>query len=107
VVDSALTVSDADDTNLEGAQVQVEGFEPGDDLVWVNQLNISGGFDSEVGVLTVSGSAPVADYETALRSIKFRHFGDNQSAFRPIAFKVNDGDLDSAFAFKTIDIVTP
>ena len=106
-VDSALTVTDADDVNLEGAQVQIEGFEPGDDLVWTDQLGITGSFDSEVGVLPLTGSAPLADYETALRSIKFRHAGDNQSAFRSVAFKVNDGSVDSAFSLKSIDLVTP
>jgi hypothetical protein len=103
-VDAALTVADSDDVNLESARVQIVGFEPGDDLVWVDQLGISGSFDSETGVLTVSGSAPVADYETALRSVKFRHFGYNVSTSRTISFKVNDGELDSNAADKSIDI---
>jgi Bacterial Ig domain len=107
VVDPGLTVTDADDVNIESAHVQIDGFEPGDDLVWSDQLGISGGFDSEVGALDLVGTASLADYETALRSIKFRHFGDNQSAFRTVAFKVNDGELDSEFALKTVDLVTP
>jgi hypothetical protein len=106
-VDPALAVTDADDVNMESARVQIAGFEPGDDLVYVDQPGISGTYDSEIGVLTLLGPAPVADYETALRSIKYRHFGDNQSAFRTIEVKVNDGDFDSNFAFKTIDITTP
>jgi hypothetical protein len=107
VVDNALTVTDADDTDLEGAQVQIEGFEPGDELIWSDQGAITGSFDSEVGVLPLLGTATVAEYETALRSIKFRHSGDNQSAFRSVAFKVNDGSFDSAFALKAIDLVAP
>jgi hypothetical protein len=103
-VDPGLTVSDADDVNLESARVQIVGFEPGDDLVWADQLGISGSFDSETGVLTVAGSAPVADYETALRSIKFRHLADNVETSRTIEFKVNDGELDSNAATKSIDI---
>jgi hypothetical protein len=107
VVDDALTVTDADDTNLEGGRVQIEGFEPGDELVYVDQAGISGSFDTGVGVLDLAGTASVADYETALRSIRFRHFGDNQSAFRSAAFRVNDGELDSSFALKRIDVIAP
>ncbi|HEX8065925.1 MAG TPA: hypothetical protein VF520_05315 [Thermoleophilaceae bacterium] len=107
VVDDALTVTDADDANLEGGRVQIEGFEPGDELVYVDQPGISGSFDPGVGVLDLAGTASVADYEAALRSIRFRHSGDNQSAFRSVAFRVNDGDLDSSFALKRIDVVTP
>jgi hypothetical protein len=105
--DNLLTVTDADDTNIEGGQVQIVGFEPGDDLVFANQLGITGNFDSETGLLTLSGPAPVADYETALRSVKFRHFGDNVEATRTLEFKVNDGDFDSNTAPRTIDVVPP
>jgi hypothetical protein len=66
-----------------------------------------GTFDSGVGVLDLAGTASVADYETALRSIRFRHFGDNQSAFRSVAFRVNDGEVDSSFALKRIDVIAP
>ena len=104
-VDGALTVTDADDTNLESAQVQIVGFEPGDDLAFAPQLGISGNFDSEVGVLSLTGPAPVADYETALRSVLFRHFGDNVEASRTVEFKANDGDFDSNVASKSIDLV--
>jgi trimeric autotransporter adhesin len=106
-VDPDLTVTDADDVNIESGHVQIDGFEPGDELTYADQLGITGTFDSEIGTLTLTGTAPVADYETALRSIKFRHFGDNQSAFRTVAFKVNDGEADSSFALKSIDVVTP
>jgi hypothetical protein len=103
--DPGLVVSD-DEANLESGHVQVDGFEPGDELVYVDQLGIAGVFNTGTGVLTLTGTATVADYETALRSIKFRHTGDNQSAFRTVAFKVNDGELDSAFGLRSIQLVS-
>ena len=103
-VDPGLLVTDADDTNIESGHVQVDGFEPGDELVFVDQLGISGVFNTGTGVLTLSGTATLADYETAMRSIKFRHTGDNQSAFRTVAFKVNDGELDSAFGLRSLQL---
>ena len=106
VVDPDLTVTDADDANIESAHVQIDGIELGDELLFTDQLGITGTLD-ETGFLSLTGSAPVADYQTALSSIRFRHFGDNQSAFRTIAFKVNDGEEDSAFALKSISLIPP
>jgi hypothetical protein len=104
-VDSALTVSDVDDTSLEGAQVSISaGHESGDELVFAAQLGITGGYDSGTGVLTLSGTASVADYQTALRSIEFRHTGDNPAASKTVQFKVNDGAADSSAAAKDIAV---
>jgi hypothetical protein len=104
-VDSGVTVTDADDTNIESAEVTISsGFESGDDLVFVDQSGISGVYNTGTGVLTLSGTASVADYEAALRSVKFDHNGADPAASRTVGFKVNDGDADSNTASKSIDI---
>jgi trimeric autotransporter adhesin len=104
-VDAALTVTDADDTNIEGGQVRISsGFEVGDDLVYVDQLGISGVYNTGTGVLTLTGTASVSDYQTALRSIAYRHTGVNTQSSKTVEFKVNDGDVDSNNALKSIDI---
>jgi hypothetical protein len=54
-----------------------------------------GHIDPDTGALSLSGSAPLADYETALRSVKFRHVGDDPATSRSIEFTANDGDADS------------
>jgi hypothetical protein len=56
--------------------------------------------------LTLTGSAPVADYQTALASIDFSSGNDPGSLTRSVTFTVNDGALDSAPVTRTID-VTP
>ena len=77
-IDGALTVTDADDTNLESGQVRISAnFETADELVFAAQNGITGTYDSGTGVLTLSGTASVPNYQTALRSIQFRHTGDN------------------------------
>jgi hypothetical protein len=102
-IDSALTVTDADDTNLEGGQVRISsGFQSGDDLVFVNQNGISGDYNSGTGVLTLSGSASVADYQTALRSTQFQSTNSQPVASKIVEFKVNDGDTDSNAATKDL-----
>jgi trimeric autotransporter adhesin len=104
-VDSALTVADVDDASLEGGAVRIaSGFEPADELVFTDQNGIAGVYDSETGVLTLTGTASVADYETALRSVEFRNGGDNPAASRTVEFTVSDGELDSAAAAKEIAI---
>jgi hypothetical protein len=93
-VDSGLTVSDVDDANIEGAQVEItSGFQSGDDLVFVNQLGISGVYNTGTGVLTLTGTASTADYQTALRSVAYRHTGDDPSTSKTVKFTVDDGAL--------------
>jgi hypothetical protein len=106
-VDAALTAGDVDNTTLSGGQVRISsGFQSGDELVFVDQAGISGVYDSGTGVLTLSGTASVADYETALRSISFRGTSDDPPASKTVELVVNDGELDSAAATKDI-AVTP
>ena len=107
-VDSGVTVADADDTNIESAQVRIStDFTAGDELVFVNQPGIDGVYDTGTGVLTLTGSASVADYQAALQSIKFRDAGSGAGTSRTIEFVVNDGDVDSNAATKSIDIGPP
>jgi trimeric autotransporter adhesin len=106
-VDSGLTVGDPDDTELTGAEVSISGFESGDDLVFVDQNGIEGTYSTGTGVLSLSGTASVSDYENALRSIEFGTTNASPSSSRSIDFKVNDGDVDSATASKSISLVQP
>ena len=39
-----------------------------------------------MGVLTLTGTASVADYESALRSIKYRHTSDNRGGSVTVEF---------------------
>jgi hypothetical protein len=106
-IDPDLTVGDVDDTNIEGARVEISsGFVSGDDLIYVDQLSIDGDYNTTSGVLTLTGSAPLADYQTALRSIKYRFTEGNAADSRAVEFTVNDGDLDGA-APKNIAVNDP
>ena len=110
VLDSGLTVSDADNTTLASATVSItSGLFAGDTLNFTNQNGISGSYDSGTGVLTLTGSASVANYQAALRSITFSSTSDNPTNFgadtsRTISWQVNDGALDSTAATSTVNI---
>jgi hypothetical protein len=107
-IDSALTVTDADDTDLVGGTVRISAdFQSGDDLVFVDQAGIDGEYDTVTGVLTLTGPASLAAYETALRSIKYRYVGEDPptAATKEVEFVVSDGDDDSNPAVKGIAII--
>jgi VCBS repeat-containing protein len=95
-ITSTLTISDLDDTNIESAVVQITGNYAGaqDVLAFTNQNGISGNLVG--GTLTLTGSATLAQYEAALRSITYENTSDNPSALtRTISFTINDGDANS------------
>src|SRR5439155_994719 len=89
-VDPAVAVADADATNLESARVTLSsGYAGGDELLFTDQNGITGSFDSDNGILNLSGTASVADYQTALQSVTFHDNGTNVSTSRTIQFVVN------------------
>ncbi len=93
-ITSTLTVSDVDNTTLAGATVGItSGFESANDtLAFTNQNGITGSYDGSTGVLTLTGTASLADYQTALRSVVFSSSdGGPSPGSRTIAFQVNDG----------------
>jgi hypothetical protein len=70
----------------------------------VNQNGISGVYNTGTGILALTGTSSVANYQTALRSIKFSSSNSSPSASKTVAFKVNDGDVDSNSATKNLSI---
>ena len=98
IVDPALTLSDIDDTHLESATVTITGnFVAGQDtLLFTDQSGITGNFSGATGVLTLTGTATLAQYQAALRSVQYDNTSDNpNTATRTITFVVNDGSLSS------------
>ena len=107
VIDSGLTVADADDASLEGAQVRISaGFQSADQLLFSDQNGITGSYDAGTGVLTLTGTSSVANYQAALRSVEYRHTGDDPSAAKTVEFRADDGDGLGPAATRNID-VTP
>ncbi|HEY4423043.1 MAG TPA: tandem-95 repeat protein [Pyrinomonadaceae bacterium] len=93
-IDPDLTVTDIDSTNLTGATVAITAFfQSGQDvLVFTNQLGITGNYNSGTGILTLTGTSSVANYQTALRSVAYQNSSDNPSTTpRAATFAVTDG----------------
>lgn len=81
-VDASLTLSDADSTTMNGAKVIVgAGFKSTEDQLspasGTNADGITYSYDSAKGVLTLSGSATIAQYQAALRAVKYNNTSEN------------------------------
>ena len=104
---SSITVTDSDDSDIEGATVQVsvnyDSFE--DVLSFTNQLGITGSWDSGTGILTLSGTSTVANYQTALRAITYENTEPLPlENTRTISFTVNDGSDNSNLETRDISV---
>jgi VCBS repeat-containing protein len=107
-VDPNLTVSDVDNTTLQSAQVWFgDGYLRGQDrLLFTDQLGITGSFDFNTGVLTLTGNASVADYETALRSVQYEDFNPTPAeGILYVNFSVSDGTDTSLTDTRVLEIV--
>jgi Cadherin-like domain/Bacterial cadherin-like domain/RTX calcium-binding nonapeptide repeat (4 copies)/Bacterial Ig domain len=100
-----MTISDVDNGTLTGATVTIgTGFVAGDLLrlaggqSGVTGSGITYSYNAATGVLTLSGVASVADYQTTLAALNFKSSSDNPGTSRDIIVVVNDGAANSVAA---------
>lgn len=111
-VDGALTVTDADDTDLVSATVTLTNPQNGAQealSVAAPAATCPGLAVSGPGhALTITGTATVAAYQGCLRSVLYGNASQNPTALpdRLVTFVANDGDDPSNTAQKTVT-VTP
>lgn len=102
-VSGDAVVSDVDSADLASATLTIDAPLAGDELTFLTTGNITGNLVG--GVLTLSGSATLADYQTAIRSVGFRNASnEDPGTTRTITVKVNDGSVDSNVLTRTITI---
>jgi hypothetical protein len=76
-----------------------------DVLAFTAQNGITGSFDAATGVLTLTGSATVASYQVALRSVTYANTNAAPStATRTLSIVASDGQADSLPAGRDITI---
>jgi len=106
-VDGALTISDGDSVQIVSAQVTISGnYRAGEDrLVFANQFGITGVWNATLDRLTLTGTATVTDYQSALRTVAYRNTSDAPfESPRTIAFVVNDGAGNSVVVSTTVNV---
>src|SRR4029079_1617772 len=91
-ITSALTVTAAGNTTGATVTIGTGLASPEDVLSFANQLGITGSYDAASGVLTLSESASAADYQTALRAVRYSNTSENPSTLtRAVIFQVRAG----------------
>jgi hypothetical protein len=107
IIAGTINVNDADDTNLSGAVIEISGnYRQGEDILsFENQNGITGVWNAAAGKMSLSGSSTVANYQAALRSIKYYNSSVNpDTAYRTVSFTVTDGSSNSNTVTGTIVI---
>ncbi len=109
-ITSNLKIRDADNAMLDSAVVKIaQNYVKSEDiLTFTNANGITGTWDNTEGVMTLTGVASIADYQNALRTVKYQNLNTaNPYTFnRKISFSVKDGSHYSQAAERTI-IITP
>lgn len=100
-------IIDPDDDTLTHASIgfQAGNFRPDlDVLEFQNTTHLRGNFDLQTGILVFSGRAPLAEYRTALRSVKYLHLNTIDPLLTPrtVSFAVHDGEIQGATKDKVI-----
>jgi hypothetical protein len=110
VLDSGLVVTDASSSTLSSATVRITGYISGDTLTVGTPGGLGTSFSN--GALTLTGTASLATYQTALESISYSvspsnsdPTGGGSHSTRTIDWTVNDGVLNSGTATSTLDTV--
>ncbi len=101
-----LTITDAGGENIESAKVTINNKINGDILSFIDQNGITGDYDSSTGVLTLTGSASISSYQTALRSITFKSSVDEvDTTSRDISFTIGSAisSSDTGHYYEYID----
>jgi hypothetical protein len=106
-----LLVTDPDSPNLNSATIQITNLLDGtaESLSAVTTgTNITANYDNVTGILSLSGSDTVSNYQQVLRTVSY----DNTAAIptatnRTVTFTVSDGALASPVATATIQFNSP
>jgi hypothetical protein len=102
----SLNLSDVDDTQIASATVSISANRQSGDTLSLNaalatDLGITSSYDSNTGVLSITGTAKVSAYQEALRAVQFSSSNAELTANgaapnRSISWSVVDGNSDGA-----------
>ena len=107
VIDNTLTITDVDDTNIESATVTISaGNVPAEDVLsFTAAFGITGTYTPATGILALSGTATLAQYESVLESVAYQNTSDNpNTGNRTITWVVFDGNDNSAGTTSTLTV---
>ena len=108
IVTPLTTVTDVDNTNLTGATVRISAgyLNTEDVLAFTNTPNITGTWTAATGILTLTGTTTVANYQSAIQSITYQNTNNTtpSTTVRTVSFQVNDGAALSNITTRNINV---
>ncbi|MCW5846032.1 MAG: cadherin domain-containing protein [Anaerolineae bacterium] len=114
IASQSVTIADVDDTMMEGATIiivnRVHGTKEVLDAT-IAGTNITKSFSAASGVLTLSGTDTIANYEKVLKTVTFRIDADvtnpDTAVIRDVSFRVYDGEENSNDAISEVTVINP
>ncbi|QJW83498.1 tandem-95 repeat protein [Ramlibacter terrae] len=110
IVDTDIAVGDVDSAQLASATITLTNFRAGDLLAVSGALPAgitASAYNATTGVLTLTGAATPAAYQTAIAAIRFSNSSDSPSTTaRSITVTVSDGNASSAAATSTVAVLS-
>jgi uncharacterized delta-60 repeat protein len=105
-ISNSIALTNSPNANLVGATVKIGNYLRNQDVLgYALQGGITGSFDSISGVLTLNGTASIADYEAVLRSLTYTNTSDQPLELsRTITVTVDDGETHDNLATATYTI---
>ena len=110
IADADATLNDVDSANLSSLAVRITNLlDLTDESLSANTTgtSITANYNSFTGVLTLSGSDTVSNYQQVLRTISYNNISTNPAVTaRAITFTANDGTSNSVVATATVAVVS-
>ena len=110
IVDNGIVIDVPGSTTLNGLVVRItDGLDTVNDQLEVvinNDSNIRQSYNSATGELTLEGTAPVSEYQTALQSLGYNNQDGTLPINRTIQYEIVSG-LRNATANVTIELTAP
>ena len=109
VADTDVSITDPDSTTIQSATITIAINRQSGDALSAGALPpgiTASSYNSFTGVITLSGAASLADYQTALRQVVF-DTTSLSTADRIIQVTVNDGTFDSNVGTTYMHVVLP
>ncbi len=111
VIDSSITITDADSANMASATIRITGnYQDGEDILGIEAgyslpSGVTAVWVASTGTLTISGSAVKAQYEAILEHVTYTNGSDDpDTGDRTVTWTVNDGTSNSAGKTSTITV---
>lgn len=107
VIDAHITLADIDSVTIDSATISISGnyASSEDNLSFSDHNGITGSWNASTGTLTLSGTATVAQYQEALRTVTYSNSSEApDTSNRTISFSVDDGHDSSNIATSTITV---